>query len=939
MTTQPLARIVGRVQKTLAAHHQSDADLLGRYRDSRDPDALDALVRKHGSLVLAACRKVLPDSDADDVFQATFLVLMREAKAIRRAGAVGPWLYGVAHRLALQARADRARRARIEGRARAKDPAAPPDLSWREACAALHEELDRLPDGYRLPLLLCYLEGRSRDEAASELGWTVNRVRGQLERGRGRLRKRLEKRGIALSAGLLAAVAGDSATAGVPPAQLILAALRAAGGRPSTGAAALARGGSPMSVPLKLAASAGLVCAAVAVAAWQLPPPKVDAGPPKAEPAPKAEAAKPNPDPLAPTTVEATGRVVDPDGKPVAGAKVTFQQEPLHADPPSLYPKPTGGTTDAGGKFKFTATIYDGSTSGHQPMGRLTATAAGFAPAGRGTGLPDSFANHTLKLAKDDVPLTCRFRNLEGKPVAGVTARCVNVIVGRDDYLGSWLKDIAENKLVPGTIPGMPTPASQLGITSQSTSDRDGRIHVTGIGRGRIAAIRIDGPGIESRLFWVMTVDHETVHVPQHPNSYSLFADQPVHGAKSDIVVGPCVPIEGVVTDFDTGKPIAGATVFNRLEVPYNWVPERVETTTDGQGRYRLDGRPNRTGNRVTVTPPKGEPYLSPADYPPAGESGKAVKLNFKMKRGVFISGRVSDPATGRPLRAVVEYRTWFDNPNAKGIHPVWRSTAISAADGTYELVGLPGRGLLTAHVDEMRIGRCLVSAGAEAIPGFDAKSQAFPTLPERTFPNVVNTLAAVDAKADGKTTCDIAIGTGKTVHGMIVDTDGKPLTGARVTGSIGAAFYSPDLAAAEFTIPAINPDAPKPYFFYHHAKRNLAVAVVLKGDEPDGFTVKLQPAAMISGRLLDAGGEPLADVEIMGQFEPGQLGVMTGWGGFFNGKTDHEGRFRITGIVPDVKLGARVSRRPRQGELIFEGRSFRAGEERDLGDVRVKTE
>ena len=118
MTTRALSRLMGRVQKTLAAHHQSDADLLARYRDCRDPDALDALVRKHGSLMLAACRKVLPDSDADDVFQATFLVLMRQTNAIRRAGSVGPWLYGVAHRLALQARTDRARRSRIEGRAR-----------------------------------------------------------------------------------------------------------------------------------------------------------------------------------------------------------------------------------------------------------------------------------------------------------------------------------------------------------------------------------------------------------------------------------------------------------------------------------------------------------------------------------------------------------------------------------------------------------------------------------------------------------------------------------------------------------------------------------------------------------------------------------------------------------------------------------------------------
>src|SRR5688500_15886875 len=149
---QPLARLLGRVQKTLAAHHESDADLLARYRDARDLDALDALVRKHAPLVLAACRKVLPESDADDVFQATFLVLMREAKAIRRGQSVGPWLYGVAHRLALQARSNRARRSRIEGKVHTRGPADPPDLTWREACAVLHEELDRLPDGYRLPL-------------------------------------------------------------------------------------------------------------------------------------------------------------------------------------------------------------------------------------------------------------------------------------------------------------------------------------------------------------------------------------------------------------------------------------------------------------------------------------------------------------------------------------------------------------------------------------------------------------------------------------------------------------------------------------------------------------------------------------------------------------------------------------------------------------------
>jgi hypothetical protein len=126
------------------------------------------------------------------------------------------------------------------------------------------------------------------------------------------------------------------------------------------------------------------------------------------------------------------------------------------------------------------------------------------------------------------------------------------------------------------------------------------------------------------------------------------------------------------------------------------------------------------------------------------------------------------------------------------------------------------------------------------------------------------------------------------------------------------------------------------PYFFYHR-KKNLAAAVILKGDEPDGFTVKLQPAATITGRLLDADGEPLANTEIAGSIEPGQLNLKSGWGGFFYGKTDKEGKFRIAGLVPGVKVGARVFRRYQEAEHIFDARTFAAGEERDLGDIRIQ--
>src|SRR5207253_7552731 len=138
---------------------------------------------------------------------------------------VGGWLFGVAHRLAVKALGRAQRRRAVEGRAgKAREESAEgPDLSWREACAILHEELDRLPDKHRLPLLLCYLDGKSRDEAAKKLGWSVGAVKGHLERGRQRLGDRLARRGVTLSAGLLAAAAGSQATAGpgIPTAAIL----------------------------------------------------------------------------------------------------------------------------------------------------------------------------------------------------------------------------------------------------------------------------------------------------------------------------------------------------------------------------------------------------------------------------------------------------------------------------------------------------------------------------------------------------------------------------------------------------------------------------------------------------------------------------------------------------------------------------------------------
>jgi RNA polymerase sigma factor (sigma-70 family) len=193
----------------------TDGELVRQFVARRDEAAFAALVRRHGPMVLGVCRRTLGDRhDAEDAFQATFLVLARKAAAVRPPGRVGNWLYGVACRTARKARAAAvARRARA--RAGARPEAVPPDgrAEWREV---LDRELGRLPDRYRAPIVLCDLEGRSYQEAARQLGWPAGTLSGRLSRGRALLARRLLRRGLGPAAGA-AALAAASAPAGAWP--------------------------------------------------------------------------------------------------------------------------------------------------------------------------------------------------------------------------------------------------------------------------------------------------------------------------------------------------------------------------------------------------------------------------------------------------------------------------------------------------------------------------------------------------------------------------------------------------------------------------------------------------------------------------------------------------------------------------------------------------
>jgi len=932
----------------------TDGQLLARYAASKDGPAFEALVARHGPMVLATCRAILRhEHDVEDAFQATFLVLARKAGSVRTGDTLGGWLHRVAYRVATQASIEAKRRRQRESEVLAmatSDLIHPGPESESDLGSILHEEIDRLAEGHRLPVVLCDLEGLTYEQAAGRLHWTVPTLRCRLAKARQRLRNRLTRRGVGAAA--LGVLMGSArATAAVPAAWAEAAVAAATGGATSAAVAALTQTiiKSMLMTNLKIAARAALAAATlisagvVAVGAGRpdQPTPTMDA--PTA-----VKAASIATDTTAPETapgamIEVRGRVVDPGGKPFGGATVRAEfldmedrRKPDTASGPDgrfllRIPRPDSSliTLNGGDTFPWVVASAPGFGAGWTPSA-LKASAAG---------------ELTVRLVADGPPIEGRIIDLEGRPVAGASIKVERVwcaIAERDRFaetgdLSPWIK-IVNDRGVQGPWEGL----EQVPTTINATTGADGRFRLTGIGRERVAHVLVSGPTIATSTLYAMSRSGpEARCVEQRPGQVKTLV---FHAHRFEHAAAPAKPIEGVIRDKDTRLPIAGLKLRGAVYEEHSllWA-EGVEATTDAQGRYRLTGLPKAPDYRLFVEPGEGLPYLKASLRAPAASPAlEPVKFDIALKRGILVRGRVTDKATGKPAPGYVEALTMADNPHAGEFPGYARSYpphVVIRDDGRYQLVALPGRGIIACRSDMRRYRGSL---GALAIKEYDPKSMSINTLPEWCHVGNYHVLAevALDPKAE-TATLDLQVDPGRTLSANVVDTNGKPVGGTKTTG-VSDLFSSTEYPqeSPAFEIHGLDPSKPR-RVIVTHADRKLLGSAYLRGDEASPLTIRLQPWGTITGRIVDDEGKPRGGLWLSsagGSYpeRPDVQGILPG--GDHNGgiRIGGDGRFRVEGLVPGLRYGASASDQMSLFGELFHDLTVAPGEVKDLGDMKV---
>jgi beta-lactamase regulating signal transducer with metallopeptidase domain len=663
------------------------------------------------------------------------------------------------------------------------------------------------------------------------------------------------------------------------------------------------------------------------------------------------------------------GQVLGPDGQPFAGARITLDyfswRDYLKSVPP-----PLRATTGSDGRFQFTV---DKEYFARPPLEEPWRYANVVAMAeGLGLGFSDSEESDydrelTIRLAPDDAPIAGRLLDLEGRPVSGATVRVTAVHAPPGGDLSPFLaaaknvrtrlielKNQRLNKELRCLPYYEPIPAA--------TSGPDGKFVIRGVGRERLVDLEIKGSTTRWVRISAFTRPGPPTDLVEHYSPKNPWIER-YHGSPFELALSPSRPYEGIIRDLDSGLPIAGATLQGAAFADKDFLNyTAIETKSDGEGRFSLPGMPFGKGNEVVVLAPEDQPYL-PAKFrlPEFGASNLA-RLDLALKRGVWLKGRVRDRTSGKPLEARVRYHAAVSNSHLNespgfgdlqfGNNQDLGSQYTSEA-GTYRIAVLPGPGLLTMHV---------VNGGHYAR---DEAQAAKPN--EAAFRPIAYGLGdawSTIVVGDKEASHDFSVvpAPTRTVHGLIFDPAGNPVTGARFHGMFDIQYWYPIERNNQFAVTDLRPREPRTlsrlisirdrdelgsYFFPEDTRPvaiiqqqgRLAGYTEVGWNTPEPVRVTLRPWAELTARVVDSDGQPRGDFGV----EPKIVlrnRTRNHWIDHWTERifTDLAGRVRIEGLIPG--LNYRLVFEDENGSQSNQGlelEPLKPGEVRQLGDIKIQ--
>jgi beta-lactamase regulating signal transducer with metallopeptidase domain/protocatechuate 3,4-dioxygenase beta subunit len=668
------------------------------------------------------------------------------------------------------------------------------------------------------------------------------------------------------------------------------------------------------------------------------------------------------------------GRVVDPDGKPFAGARiwVVGWYGGISTGVKNVPVAEATSRADGSFEIEFSRVKLELAAWGlslSDSMTTIVAFGDNFGPVWKRLDELPSEEDVMLELARDDLPVTGRILDPEGRPVRNVKIAVSNLRAPKDGDLSGFLKAVAGGQIRPMAIydwmtflpdfDGIPLPSA--------ITDDQGRFRLAGVGRERYAEFSITAPNVAYGEGSIVTRPGASTVMQEMdqraPNAAKLA--RRLYGAEIEFVALPSRPVTGTVRDAETGKPMPGIRIFNwRFAGSPLFGSIVIDTFTDKDGRFQLSGMPLGEGNLIMIVPPTDQPYFSRQATVAVDPKLDPVPLEIGLHRGIWITGRVADKATGQPVSAVVHWTPYRTNEFAQkltaefgpsGMRTGWTNYRVDP-DGTYRVLGLPGRALVAASANSPHAQSYRLGTGREKldpadrgglIPGRMGPAGMLPQTVWRAQPGsmrMYHSLKEINVPESAESfTCDVELDPGESLRVSVVDREGQPLSGFSVRGNRRLPADEPTRTqGSSFDVPTMGP-GDKRILLIHHVEKQLGkvATVEFQPDGPREMKITLEPCSTVTGRIVAPAVDPKTG---------GKLVLMARLDGLDGtrrqlGKCDldKEGRFRFDGLLPGceylllfegiVERVATPFEQYRSGPFAVE-----PGETKDLGDVRLTT-